>query len=57
MGAIVILFALVLAGVDTFTENKVNDTIWIAMFTGGVSLIVSTVIPKRKGRDHHNESI
>ena len=47
LGFIIIIFSLILAGVDTFSDNKVNDTIWIAMFTGGVSMIISTVIPNK----------
>ena len=45
---IIIIFAMVLVIVDTFTEYKVNETIWLSLFGGGISIILSTMIKNRK---------
>jgi len=45
---IIIIFAMILVIVDTFTEHKVNETIWLSLFGGGISIILSTMIKNRK---------
>ena len=45
---IIIIFAMVLVILDTFTEYKVNETIWLSLFGGGISIVLSTIVKNRK---------
>ena len=45
---IIIIFAMALVVLDTFTKYKVNETIWLSLFGGGISIVLSTIVKNRK---------
>ena len=48
VGFILIVVSVILAVFDMFTQHKVNNTIWMAMFGAGTTLVGISAFPNLK---------